>query len=233
MNTFNKNLQPVCQKNVTTYTTFELEDLQPYHSSGIQCDLDETDMHILRGLRAFYRSTSLESKGSSYTHRGRPTLRTDQLATDPSKFFDYVGMVVQCVPEESTGTSKTNLLLTDFTINPNPYYADDDDVRGISCDMLLQCTLWDNQSENCPPLFFGDFVQLTNCTRNLRRGVLEIAIRGNAERKQQVHVVAPDMPSVADLLKRKGEYTPIPPRREEEPMDTDEEIIPVVRTSNV
>lgn len=221
INHFNKKLQPVSKKDSTTYVTVDLKDLKTYASEDISCPLEPLDINILKGLRSFYNTPDEPKTFAAPV--GRPTLQTDQLATHPSKFFDYVGMVVGCYPEE-TGR-KTNLILTDYTVNPRPYFTDDDGLKGIRSELLLQCTLWDNHSDACPDLAFGDFVSLRNCIRNTRRNILEIAIKGNTSSKKHVVVLEENSPELAALLERKKEYVPIPPTMEDDDDNDDVESV--------
>ncbi|CEP18143.1 hypothetical protein [Parasitella parasitica] len=186
-----------------------------------QNELSDAEQEILQAFKAWrsatkeYTKTLISSSGEPVLLTRRPLLTTDEIISNKSRYFNYIGMVVGCFDKVQTpkGSYTRTLKLTDFTTNPHPYirdegaFADEGTVGIVSPDLILQCTLWDNHAHNCPELQYGDYVLLDNCNRNsnsFERKCLEISIRTSNDRKQYVVKVAKHDSCLAPLLKRKA-----------------------------
>jgi hypothetical protein len=215
LSTFGAHLQLVGNKD-THFTVFDYKTCKEhrtedadlsYYSEIVEALADWTKIEV--------EKYSTKNVNTNIKKRSRPILQTDELIPNPDKYLDYVGMVVAFHPE--VGARRTLLILTDYTENPEPFIANsdiDDAKEGIDHKLLLQCTLFDDQSDKCPALKFGDFVYLTNCDKK-HKVCLEIAIRGKKDSKSNVHIIAePDKePKLQKLLERKRNYTPIIKRK--------------------
>ncbi|KAI8327317.1 hypothetical protein BD560DRAFT_442267 [Blakeslea trispora] len=173
-----------------------------------------SDADIVALLYHWSLSNTVHVQAARVSSIGRPTLTTREIHDHPSRYFDYIGMVVGCLPEQDA-VRKTNLLLTDFTDNPKPYMDDTSEHQiNVAHTKLLQCTLWDENSETCPKLELGTYVFLRNCSRNEKnRNVLEISVRGdrnsNGPSKNRVRILEPNDPLLKHLLERKSRHVSI------------------------
>ncbi|KAI9274218.1 hypothetical protein BY458DRAFT_150057 [Sporodiniella umbellata] len=95
---------------------------------------------------------------------------------------------------------KLDLYLVDFTVNPQPYsYSKNKEYS----DKKIQCTLWDNHAENCPPILKGDFVQITHVVKKLVNGALTMNVHRSKPDECFVSKLKESDASLVDLLNRK------------------------------
>lgn len=75
------------------------------------------------------------------------------------------------------------MLLTDYTPNSIPMNGEER-IGSINPKLLIQCTLWDKDADECPDMEFGDYVRLRNAKR--KKGYFqEIVVRpGNSGKTQ-------------------------------------------------
>ncbi|KAI7906380.1 uncharacterized protein BX663DRAFT_548568 [Cokeromyces recurvatus] len=206
VNEFNNRIQ-LASSNRTLYTAFDPVSLEEKPSVDVFYKIEDHEKIIIRALHSWnqqYMSLIKEKRVQMATIIKRPILQTDQLIHNPAMYFDYIGMVVAYNRPDSR--SVVDLVLTDYTINPKPYFNDEYNVKGISYEFLLQCTLWDNHADNCPELNFGDYVFIENCTRNARSQSLEISVKGNRSKKHQLTVLEEKDPSLKNLLERRLKF---------------------------
>ncbi|KAI8375699.1 hypothetical protein EDC96DRAFT_304782 [Choanephora cucurbitarum] len=170
-----------------------------------------SDAEIIALLHRWSLDNISQVQAARVVSIGRPILTTQGIYEDSSRYFDYIGMVVGCYPEEGPA-HKTNLVLTDFTDNPMPFMDDKGDYRlDIEYTKLLQCTLWDENSVRCPKLESGDYILLRNCTRNEKnRNALEISMHGDrtgsTQSRNRVEILKPSDSRLNELLERKSRY---------------------------
>lgn len=192
---------------------FDYKTLQTYPDkvADLTCHED-----IVQAIASWTESElakySATSDGSLVNRQivGRPILQTDEIVPDGNRYMDYVGMIVDVLYEPFV--RRTILFLTDYTENPEPFIAnptEDDAKQGIAHQLLLQCTLFDDQSDKCPPVQYGDFVYLRNCVKK-KRVCLEIAIHGGKDSKSSVRILSDPTqePLLQKLLERKRNYRP-------------------------
>jgi hypothetical protein len=95
----------------------------------------------------------------------------------------------------------TNLLLTDYSKNPKPIAGMAHQRQSVDVNLLIQCTLFDENSRDCPPLSHGDFVYVKNALCKLsNRGQFELAVRhDNYATQEKVWLLATNDPLLLDL----------------------------------
>lgn len=212
LNAFHSHLQLYGDED-THFTVFDYKTLQTYPDkvADLTCHED-----IVQAIASWTESElakySATSDGSLVNRQivGRPILQTDEIVPDGNRYMDYVGMIVDVLYEPFV--RRTILFLTDYTENPEPFIAnptEDDAKQGIAHQLLLQCTLFDDQSDKCPPVQYGDFVYLRNCVKK-KRVCLEIAIHGGKDSKSSVRILSDPTqePLLQKLLERKRNYRP-------------------------
>ncbi|KAI8991574.1 hypothetical protein BDF20DRAFT_51395 [Mycotypha africana] len=213
------------QPTRTVYVTLNMETLEKYPSEDVDCQLSKSDMKVIKALRKWYRASdnqndttttaaantsiasmpvSTDARVKTAKRSNRPLLTTEALASHPAFYFDYVGMVVKYIPNEER--HRVDLVLTDFTQNQYPI-GQNVALYDIDPSLLLQCTLWDNHADRCPSLELGNYIYLSNCTRNKKRqDGLEIHVKGNRDTKQHVNILQPDQNILEALLQRQQHY---------------------------
>lgn len=97
----------------------------------------------------------------------------------------------------------TNLLLTDYSKNPKPLAGMAKHRQSVDVDLLILCTLFDENSRDCPPLSHGDFVYVKNALCKIsNRGGLELVVRhDNYATQEKVWLLATNDPLLLDLKK--------------------------------
>jgi hypothetical protein len=218
----------------THFIVFDYKTLQEHRTDD--ADLTVYD-ELVEALANWTKDEILKYSNKNgqvvVNRRGRPLLQTDEILPNSDKYLDYVGMIVDVYRE--IGARRTVLVLTDYTENPHPYRVDtdsDDAKEGIAHNLQLQCTLFDDQSDKCPTLKFGDFVYLRNCDKK-NRICLEIAIRGDKDSKSNVQIISEPTkePKLQKLLERKRNHTPIIKRKRPRTPEPIEVATSVLRTS--
>ncbi|KAI8997039.1 hypothetical protein BDB01DRAFT_769617 [Pilobolus umbonatus] len=190
----------------TVYTVYKQDTLVQLPIPDIECDMTEAEEDIVEALDLWYAEKKASMKNTAIVASGvRPYLRTDQLLSHPTKFFDYIGMVVSYKKDNLNPV--VNLTLTDFTKNMAPIKLKQVQYP-IDREFLLHCTLWDNNAVNCPPLVYGDYVRICNGVKRLsKEGSAEFRVNGDRDNGRKLTKLSADDHLLKDLLKRKKEYS--------------------------
>ncbi|KAI9364195.1 hypothetical protein BD770DRAFT_177077 [Pilaira anomala] len=179
-----------------------------YKSKSLTCTFNKSydagpfDEKILKALDAF----DIEQKQARGHKVAVPTprsiLETAQIEDDKSKFFDYVGQVIDLTFENE----RVTITLTDYTLNPKPitHTVDESIVRK---DYMIMCTVWDSLVDQCANLAPGDYVYLKNCVKK-NSHPLEFSIRNKEDRgKMIIKKIEVNDPRLITLIQRKTKYS--------------------------
>ncbi|KAG2234419.1 hypothetical protein INT48_007167 [Thamnidium elegans] len=197
---FNGNPQ-ISINRFTKYATFTINP--PTLTCNKNYEITSVDEEIINVFEQYLKEHK-ESSTIDLTIRlptRRPVLETCEIIDNESKFFDYVGEVLEISIENSRAT----LSLTDYTLNPLPIrnYVEENIVKK---EFIINCTVWDSLANECEDLQPGDYVSLRNCVKK-DRNPLEFAIRNNEnENKVLLLKIEEDDPRLQKLLERKKNY---------------------------
>ncbi|KAI8090540.1 hypothetical protein BDF21DRAFT_192074 [Thamnidium elegans] len=198
---FNGNPQ-ISINRFTKYATFTINP--PTLTCNKNYEITSVDEEIINVFEQYLKEHK-ESSTIDLTIRlptRRPVLETCEIIDNESKFFDYVGEVLEISIENSRAT----LSLTDYTLNPLPIrnYVEENIVKK---EFIINCTVWDSLANECEDLQPGDYVSLRNCVKK-DRNPLEFAIRNNEnENKVLLLKIEEDDPRLQKLLERKKNYS--------------------------
>lgn len=165
--------------------------------------LKDTHNSIINKLNQW--SESIKSTLVRYSNNfKRPTVKTKDMKR--FAYVNFVGQVVAYSPITGSESPKTNLLLTDYTINNQPanLSSNKGNDYSIEKDYLLQCTLFDENAIGCPDLSFGDYVYITNAYCKLSKiNALELSLNGNKKEHSspRIHILNEDDKIVQGLKK--------------------------------
>ncbi|KAL0073019.1 hypothetical protein F4703DRAFT_1524703 [Phycomyces blakesleeanus] len=200
-----------------SWTTLSIHDLKPIPEVVTDFIASPKNMAIAKVLQKWYKQTgcplpptpgdgsrekSVEKSKNELTYfRGKPFLTTAQIGEGLFAYCNFIGVYLGC---RYANVSMT-LSLTDFTVNPHTGGATKPSY-GVSPDVILLCTLWDEHAENCPKLERGDYIMILNGRRKINsHGVLEISIHGDVLSPvyiQKVIKLSPDDERLDDIKAR-------------------------------
>ncbi|KAI7894888.1 uncharacterized protein EV154DRAFT_548766 [Mucor mucedo] len=180
---FNNNPQ-ITLNSFSKYALFTATEIKQIELGNMNLPAAPNDKAIMKALDNWNAEAS-GSEAMVWVPTKRPLLETSQLYDDPSKYFDFVGQIVDIKNFDAF----TLLVLTDFTENPYPPTLPVDQK-------VLDPNI-------CDKLDIKDFVFLRNCVKKLT-DTLEFNIHGsNDQSKPQVVHISPDDDLLKNVLARR------------------------------
>ncbi|KAI9018059.1 hypothetical protein CLU79DRAFT_837270 [Phycomyces nitens] len=199
-----------------SWTTLSIHDLEPIQNSNQNFVCSDKDLGIAKVLQKWYKESggplpdkpaekeegSIEKPPKTYTYyQGKPFLTTKEIGENNFPYCNFIGLYLGCRYATVTKT----LALTDFTPNPHPG-NNTSPYNGISRELIMWCTLWDEHAEKCPDLERGDYVMIVNGRRKItKQNIMEISIHGDvlsAVHTLKVIKLSPDDKRLADIKLR-------------------------------
>ncbi|KAI9366350.1 hypothetical protein BD770DRAFT_2792 [Pilaira anomala] len=179
-----------------------------YKSNSLTCTFNKSydagpfDKKILKALDEFDIEQKQTGRHKMAVSTPRSILETAQIEDAKSKFFDYVGQVIDLTFENERDT----ITLTDYTLNPKPimHTVDESIVRK---DYMIMCTVWDSLVDQCADLAPDDYVYLKNCVKKDSHP-LEFSIRNKEEDKSKIIIekIEENNSRLITLIQRKTKY---------------------------
>ncbi|KAI7894830.1 uncharacterized protein EV154DRAFT_548711 [Mucor mucedo] len=193
---FNNNPQ-ITLNSFSKYALFTATEIRQIELVNMNLPAAPNDKAIMKALDTWNAEAS-GSEAMVWVPTKRPLLETSQLYDDPSKYFDFVGQIVDIKNFDAF----TLLVLTDFTENPYPPTLTVDQ-KVLDPKYLIYCSVWDNHRSVCADLGIKDFVFLRNCVKKLT-DTLEFNIHGsNNQSKPQVVRISRDDDLLKNVLARR------------------------------
>ncbi|KAG0173962.1 hypothetical protein DFQ30_006441 [Apophysomyces sp. BC1015] len=179
INDFNNRPQ-VIARSPASWLVLKQEDLAPQRSKNLAFTMSAADWAVARTLKTWYtesRESSDDTQAISQRSVTRPLLKTEDILQGQNPFFDYIGEVVACGDYDDFKRMRM-MFLTDYTQNPQALTGESFEGT-IEPQFLIQCSLFDENAAECPPLETGDFVFIKNAVKRISNlGVLEIRVHG-------------------------------------------------------
>lgn len=214
---FNRGVALRCSSDAE-YALYRRKENQLYQikMAANKCQVLEQEMVAVKYLAEWINNKKKQADDTPAPSRKRKhdrLLATYELLDTEEKYFDHIGMVVECKPTVSKIIEKgikTELILTDFTPNKLPNKKLDTwNEIGLTPDLLIQATVWDRHAFDCRELQFGDFVFLDNCNKKANdMGFLEISLRSykNEGDKSCVVKLSEEDERIGSLLENRQKF---------------------------
>lgn len=171
------------KEKVSSWCAIDASNLQPRVVKDMPFELSDDHRRIAKILRDWHHSIVPTMSAIPKQRTSHQQLTTEQINENVT-YFNYVGMVSILLGRKKSSCADTSfypqvvsfrrrsdkgpveMILTDYTPNAIPMKGEER-VGAISPKLLIQCTLWDKDADECPELEYGDFLRLRNAKRKL------------------------------------------------------------------
>ncbi|CDH51682.1 predicted protein [Lichtheimia corymbifera JMRC:FSU:9682] len=193
------------KEKVSSWCAIDASNLQPRVVKDMPFELSDDHRRIAKILRDWHHSIVPTMSAIPKQRASHQQLTTEQINENVT-YFNYVGMVVSFRRRSDKGP--VEMILTDYTPNAIPMKGEER-VGAISPRLLIQCTLWDKDADECPDLEYGDFLRLRNAKRKVGY-YQEIVVRPGFSPETQSRKVFKledeNDQAVIDIKRRKKEF---------------------------
>lgn len=193
---FNNSPQ-ITLNSYSQYAIFTAKKTKRIQLAHMDFSVGPQELVMIKALDA-WNAEPKDSEAIMRVPLKRPFLETSEIHADTSKYFDYVGLIV----EKKEFDMFTSLVLTDYTENPFPPNTDENPYQKYQ----INCSVWDENRDDCANLEPNQFVLLRNCAKKQGHG-LEFNIHGNRnQNRNKIMPLAPDDDLVKKIVARREAF---------------------------